>query len=199
MLRIVTFLLLIVVFGAQNSFADSIRVTGGAFSESPSSVGDFSITGDSFSLTGTTTSSSGLLQQCITCEPGAKFKLRGWWSFEGTAEFEGTTYEATGRLRFKLPKTTIPDLDELERAEFTEAFDFVGRVKATDKSAPTLRLIGEGLATIRFFRNEGEGVLPTLIRYDFDATQQTPEPATLLLVGSGLAVALAGRRRSRKG
>ena len=198
MLRTVTFIALIAVFGAQKSFADSIRVTGGTFTESASSVGDFSITADSFSLSGTTTSSSGLLQQCLTCEPGAKFKLKGWWEFEGETQFQGTTYDVTGRLRFKAPRTAIPDLDELERGEFTEAFRFMGKVKATDGSAPTLRLIGEGLATIRFFRHEGEGVLPTLIRYDFEATQQTPEPATLLLVGSGLAGALATRRRSRK-
>jgi hypothetical protein len=197
MLRTVTFAVLIVTFGSQNSFADSIRVSGGTFAESASSVGDFSITGPSFSLSGTTTGSSGLLQQCSDCEAGAKFRLKGWWEFEGTAEFAGTTYEATGRLRFKAPRIFVPDLDELESVEFTEAFRFVGKVRATDGSAPTLRLLGEGLATIRFFGSGEDGILPTRIRYDFNASAQTPEPATLLLVGSGLAGALAGRRRRR--
>ena len=50
MLRTVTFIALIAVFSAQKSFADSIRVTGGTFTESASSVGDFSITAESFSL-----------------------------------------------------------------------------------------------------------------------------------------------------
>jgi hypothetical protein len=197
MLRIVTFLVLIVAFSTQNSFADSIRVTGGTFAESASSVGDFSITGSSFSLSGTTTDSSGLLQQCFDCEAGAKFRLKGWWEFEGTAEFGGTTYEATGRLRFKAPKIIVPDLDALESVEITEAFRFMGKVRATDGSAPALRLIGEGLATIRFFGSTEEGIIPTRIRYDFDAATQTPEPATLLLVGSGLAGALATRKRRR--
>ena len=196
MLRTVTLFALIVGFGAQNSFADSIQVTGGTFTQSASSVGNFSITGDSFSLSGTTTSSSSLLSQCVTCEPGGKFRLKGWWEFEGEAESEGTTYEATGRLRFKSPKVEIPDLDALESMEFTQAFRFMGRVRPTDGSAPTLRLMGEGLATIRFFRIEGEGILASFIRYDFTAAQQTPEPATLALVASGLA--LVARRRTRK-
>ena len=197
MLRIVTLVVLIVVFGAQKSFADAIRVTAGTFVETATGVGEFSITSDSFSLSGTTTRSSGLLHECLTCEAGTTPKLKSWWEFEGTAEFEGTTYDATGRLKFLGPPAGSPALGALDGTRFTQAVLFIGRLNPTDASAPALRLIGNGLANVTFFRGQGAGTPPGLIRVDFEAAQ-TPEPTTLLLVGSGLAGAFAARRRIRK-
>ena len=189
MLRTVTFVALIAVFGAQNSFADAIRVDTGTFVETAAGVGEFSIVTDSFSLSGTTTKSSGLLHECLTCEAGTTPKLKKWWEFEGTAELDGTTYEATGRLKFLGPPAGSPALDAQDGTRFKQAVLFVGRLDPTDGSAPALRLIGNGLANIT--RESSR------IRVDFDAAQ-TPEPATLLLVGSGLAAALSARRRQRK-
>ena len=189
MQRIVTLVALIVVFGAQKSFADVIRVTEGTFVETAAGVGEFSITSDSLSLSGTTTKSSGFVHDCLTCEAGTTPKLKQWWEFEGTAEFDGTTYEATGRLKFLGPPAGSPALDAMNSTEFTRAVLFIGRLNPTDASAPVIRLIGNGLANIT--RS------PSGIRVDFDAAQ-TPEPTTLLLVGTGLAGALAARRRTQK-
>lgn len=196
MLRTVTLFALIVGFGAQNSFADTIRVSAGTMTESASGVGDFTMTTESFSLSGTATSSSSVLRECETCESGAKFKLNGWWEFEGEVQSGETTYDATGRFRLNSRTAEIPDFGDLESGQFTQAFHFVGKVNATDGSASALRLIGRGLATVSFFRDEGGTIVPSLIRYDFDEAAQTPEPATLALVASGLA--LIARRRSRK-
>jgi hypothetical protein len=198
MLRTVTFVALISAISAQPCFADSITVTGGTLSESTSSVADFSLTGSSFSLTGSITDSSGLLQQCLTCEPEAPFKLRSWWEFEGTMELNGTTTEVIGRLKFNGGSLSIPDLAVNEGTALTRMFTFVGKVTPTD-GGRHLNLHGRGEATLNFFRHEGEGVLPTGINFSFasDPLQHTPEPATLALVGSGLAAAAFARRRRK--
>ena len=198
MLRNLTFVVLIAAFGAQNSFADSISVTAGTMTGTTSSVADVSITAESLSLSGTATTTSSVLRDCVACDSGSRFKLNGWWDFDGEVTVDGTTYDATGRFRLNSRSVEIPTFSALDSGVFTQAFHFVGQVNATDGSAPALRLLGRGLATINFVRGEAGTIVPSLIRYDFDAAAQTPEPATLLLVGSGLAGALAARRRTRK-
>jgi hypothetical protein len=86
------------------------------------------------------------------------------------------------------PPAGSPAFEALDDTRFTNAVLFIGRLNPTDGSAPAIRLMGNGLANITRSASH--------IRVDFDAAQ-TPEPTTLLLVGTGLAGALAARRRSK--
>ena len=199
MLRNITFFGLICAFAPHWVYADAIRITSGTFTESASSVADFVFAGGTLQLSGTATNSSGLLTQCSNCEPGEQFSLSGWWDFEGQAEQDGSLLPVTGRLNFHSGNGQISELAVNARGELTRAFAFVGTVSGLEGSSNPLHLVGHGLVLIRFFHAEGEGILPTLIRYDFSASETTvtPEPATLALVGSGLLGAVVARRKRR--
>ena len=63
-------------------------------------------------------------------------------------------------------------------------------------------LVGRGLASAAFTFVDLEGLGPTFtatdLRYDFAATEPVPEPATIVLVGSGAAALVPRRRAPRR-
>ena len=81
-------------------------------------------------------------------------------------------------------------------------FGFEGSLMALHPSEGTTEefdLFGRGTAVGTFSRTgtENDWNLDRLV-FQFDAGDPTPEPATLLLVATGVGAALVGRRRSKR-
>ena len=77
-------------------------------------------------------------------------------------------------------------------------FFLSGRLTVVDESTrlPIFddTVFGSGTATWTYLTSPANVI--SRVRYEFEDAAPTPEPSTLLLIGSGLA-ALAARRRSR--
>lgn len=101
----------------HSAYADSIPVTAGSFSESTSTVADFTISGSTFSISGIGTSVVDVLQQCIVCTPGTDFSMSGSWDFEGVEDSGGMNVPVTGHLSFTSSLVSVPSLAENNGAE----------------------------------------------------------------------------------
>ena len=93
---------------------------------------------------------------------------------------------------------TAADLSALQGASFVAArFQFTAL--ASGASPITLAVNGGGLAPFDFF---ADLIIPEIVNGQVSVRQRTqpsaPEPATVLLVGTGLALAVARRRRTHR-
>lgn len=194
--------------------ADTILINSGALDFGYSS-GVLTISGDhGFWMQagmGVTGGIYGPWQKCSdpVCGSGVTIPLDAYWSgndLPGTAVLDGKTYPRLGSL--SLPQSavvqffgeaTAPALEVGSSASVTAPFTFHGLfIQPTDatpySSVVYHDLIGAGTATLWLEKGyQGTSWRVMSSRYEF-APLPTPEPATLVLVGSGLVIAFARRR-----
>jgi hypothetical protein len=193
--------------------ADSLQITGGSFRIGVE-FDDFRFIGDGFDLLGNLPPQEhipGVLAPvCVPCRPGDivdfSFRTSGeQFGGSGRAEFMGATFsEVFYLVQFSFAATPRPFPNVTGRdVTFRQPFTFEGTIRAfTDAElsnlafATTLR--GSGLAGNFFFSN-GAGAYtpdePGTGVYVFSDTQPIPEPASLLLLGSGIAALMLRRRQ----
>jgi PEP-CTERM motif len=211
-------LFLIALFSlAVEARADVLTITGGGATQANNHTFDF--TGQGFRASGwgyfgrtpcrpCTTSSVLNLFDNFAGEDGLKY---------GPATFNGTDYQQlyyTGVISFSSDMFSIPA--DSPTGEFTISMPFTmsGYLNAyflnpvAGNPGPavfSVDLSGEGIASLTLFGydtlNHGRLFDTHSLTYSFQSTTPTPEPATIFLLGTGLAgVAMKGyrRRQSRK-
>jgi hypothetical protein len=198
--------------------ADVIRVTGGALD-----MGNFSgtldITGErGFALSSRVDAVSGLYwpwMQCNvpSCTPGTEVSLLARWAgsaLGGSMSFEGRTFDDVGGAISRASASVefmgsfiAPPM--APSAVVMTPFSFSGLFSVPDPMGPGSflhSLVGAGTVTVQLVPNNTSlpGAPAWMVAsalYEFSAADPVPEPATLLMVGAGIA-AVARRVRCKR-
>ena len=174
-----------------------------------------------FTLRGTPRSSDGVSTpylQCGGCAPGVSIDLRTDFSgvaFDSTsvATLNGVEYTEIGSLEsgkfvnaaIEFTGTAVaPPWANGAPATISAPFAFNGVFFTGQLPDPRTLLTGSGIATLSFRpyipSDPGAQVWATeRLEFAFADTTAVPEPATLTLLGSGLAAAVASARRRKRG
>jgi hypothetical protein len=144
---------------------------------------------------------------CSPCRPGDSLNAGGILSTtvfgNGALTLNGVTYRVTetldspATLYMELIGSLVVPTFNATSAFVTVPFTMRSNVLIDLAQGATLR--GGGTATIFFAPGGGDEPVwsTTRVRYDFIDPAAVPEPATLLMVGGGLAAAALARRRTR--
>jgi hypothetical protein len=205
--------LLAIFVGPSLAAADPIRITSGfvhAGAVDPSA--QFLLEGEGLSLAGFAQAfSSTLSLECVPCAPGTTLNLGGTFhgpDAAGSGVVDGVAYSEiflngmTGT--FSSPSFQISGDEALT---IMRNFTFTGTISGYllnpsvygfTEPAFTKTLTGQGIVRGEFLFNADETPLffARDLHYEFSDTAPVPEPATLLLFGTGAAMAVWRRRRS---
>jgi len=194
--------------------AEPIQITSGLL-QWVGGAATIQLTGPDFSFDGAGLLSGGVFapwDRCLVpvCVAGSTVDLHALWignDLPGTATVEGRTFEHVGSLNADSSLFAEWQGALLIPADFTGGmlsapFSFSGQFSFFDVPTTTVvNLTGAGLATLTFapFRSE-PGFFLAAATYEFQDSVLTPEPVSVVLVGTGLAgLAVLRRRRNIAG
>jgi len=217
------------VLGVGAPRADPLVVTSGFFLSEEGDPTAFRFVGDDFDFRavfafagpGATLLTLGPLQTCNVCSPGTRIDLSaratgaiGEWVdrpfpnlFKGSAS---STVYFSGDLSFDAPTLTAPAIasSSLQVVDLVAPFLFTGQLTGfatadrTGNALFSVVLTGRGNAdTIISTAGAGHPWLVEGVDYRFTSADvsPTPEPATLMLLATGVFTAATARRRRAKG